>query len=915
MSGELAAPVGALLFDLDEVAPDGVCSRVEDLGERLVRASELDVDVVMLASDSEHVVDECLRVRPAGPGRLVVWIGEGEEIHEVRPQGPCKVAGARCGDPLAWLTQHVFELRRPEGILVVQGETRSTGRSGGRAGVLAAATAGPAIASLEGPVDRVVRVQAFPRGEALLDVLDSVITAHEAFPQPVEDPSWLLKVEGFDPLREREYESWFTVSNGRTGTRGSVEEGTEASAPGVYVAGLYGRLEGDIPGPGLLIGPEWFALSPRAADEAINLDRGEILEHTRILDLRQGILLRTWRQRLPSGTEVSFRSARFASLAEREVLVLEANARSTGARVGLTGDIPLPPGASALESAETQGRGDRLEVDVRARGGGTARFAISTRKEGDRIERVAVVVRDPLGLPPVGDAQGILRRVKAEGVSTIRARHRASWRERWRDTEVAVDGDPRAQGALRFALYHLISAGDPDSDLASIGARGLSGPGYMGHVFWDTDVFVTPVLIFTHPATARGLLAYRYRTLPAARARARTLGYRGALYAWESADTGEEATPAHGMRPDGRRIPILTGLQEHHISADVAWATWRYWEATRDEVFLVGMGAEIVLETARFWSSRARWGRDDRYHIGRVIGPDEYHEGVRDNAFTNALAGWNLERGLEVADLLRGLDQTGWKTLAGRLELGARELRRWRAVADGLAYGFDPRTLLYEQFAGFFDLEDVRAADLAPRPFGADVLLPQRRIHRAQIVKQADVLMLAHMLPEVVSREVARANYAYYEPRTCHGSSLSPAVHAAVAARAGLPEEALEYFRMAAAIDLGDRMGNAAQGVHMGTMGGLWQAAVLGLGGVRPDGDVLRVDPRLPSAWTRLAFPLQWRGTHLHVEASGDLVVLTLDAPARVAVGAGAAWQLAPGRYRARRLDGGWSHPEREEER
>jgi trehalose/maltose hydrolase-like predicted phosphorylase len=747
--------------------------------------------------------------------------------------------------------------------------------------------------------------------EPTTQVLEPAPEGGEAFPVPVSDPLWLLQVDGYDPLREREFESWFTVGNGRTGTRGSLEEGTEEAAPAVYVAGVYGRVEGDLPGPEPVPGPLWTGLAARVADQVVDLDRGVVLEHRRVLDLRQGILFRTWRHRLPSGLELRFRSARFASLAQRELLVLQADASSNGPPVGMSDAVALPVGTGAVESLEARIRDGRLLVRVQGRQGGTACFALGTRDGNGRVQRVAGLARTVRGRPPEGDAEAALTGAEASGMAAIRARHLAAWEERWEDADVVVEGDPDAQQALRFALYHLISAGDPTSDAASIGARGLTGPGYKGHVFWDTEAFMVPCFIATHPETARALLAYRYRTLPAARARARAFGYRGALYAWESADTGEETTPASIVGPDGHVIPILTSLQEHHISADVAWAVWRYWQATADEAFLAEKGAEIILETARFWASRARPGRDGRYHIRLVIGPDEYHMGVHDNAFTNVMARWNLQQGVEVASLLRDRDPRRWRELSQALQLASRELDRWRRVAEGLVDGLHPDTLLYEEFAGFFDLEDVRAADLAPRPFAAEAVLDRDRIHRSQIVKQADVVMLAHMLPEWVPTRVAAANYRYYEPRTTHGSSLSPSVHAAVAARIGAVDEALAYFRMAAAIDLDDRMGNAAQGIHMANMGGLWQAAVIGFGGLQPEGEGLRLAPRLPPGWRRLAFPVRWRGSRIRVGVEPDLVTMALAGPVAVAVGDGAVAALPPGRYQARRHGNGWGRIER----
>jgi kojibiose phosphorylase len=253
------------------------------------------------------------------------------------------------------------------------------------------------------------------------------------------------------------------------------------------------------------------------------------------------------------------------------------------------------------------------------------------------------------------------------------------------------------------------------------------------------------------------------------------------------------------------------------------------------------------------------------------------------------------------------LDPSAWSKLQERLGLDDTEIPRWRSVGEALVDNLDPESLVYEQFTGFFELDEERAADLADRPFGGDMLLGVERVRRTQVVKQADVLMLPLTLPEAASDEVWRANYECYEPRTSHGSSLSPAVHAAVAARIGALEDADWYFRLAAGIDLENRMGNAAQGVHIATMGGLWQAAVMGFGGVRAEADALRLDPRLPPSWEGLSFPVRWRGTRVHVEVVGDTLTVRLDGQARVAVGTEPASTLEAGHFVARRQGDGWS--------
>jgi trehalose/maltose hydrolase-like predicted phosphorylase len=398
----------------------------------------------------------------------------------------------------------------------------------------------------------------------------------------------------------------------------------------------------------------------------------------------------------------------------------------------------------------------------------------------------------------------------------------------------------------------------------SVGARALTGRAYEGHVFWDVEMFKLPFYLHTLPAVARALLLYRHATLDGARRRARALGYRGACYAWESTVTGDDVTPSViRLRTTGKEIPIFTGTQQVHVTAAVAHAAWRYWEATHDDAFLRDAGVEMLAETARFWASRAT--RDaGRWHIRGVVGPDEYHHSVDDNAYTNWMARFNLETAVRGVEWLRRTFPAAWSALAARLALAPGEAREWAAVAGGLHCPGPNGAGVIEQFAGFFDLEDYRL----PREerFRAPInrLFEWDRINRLKLIKQADVLMLLHCFPDAFPREVVAANYRYYEPITDHGSSLSPGVHAAVAARLGLREDAERYWRESLWLDLSNAMGNSALGVHPACMGTTWQALVFGFLGVRfteagpvPDPEA---GARLPERWRQITLTLAWRG-------------------------------------------------------
>ena len=339
--------------------------------------------------------------------------------------------------------------------------------------------------------------------------------------------------------------------------------------------------------------------------------------------------------------------------------------------------------------------------------------------------------------------------------------------------------------------------------------------------------------------------------------------------------TGEETTPERVVGTGGEIIDILTGRMEHHISADIAYAVWQYWRATGDGGFLIDAGAEILLETARFWASRAVVEADDKRHIRHAIGPDEYHEDVDDNAFTNVMARWNIARALEAIDLLHARWPDHAIALRQKLALRDDELADWRDAVARIVTGFDPASGLYEQFAGYHKLEPLDLSLYADRKVPIDVVIGRERTQRSQVVKQADVVALLALLPDEFPGAAAKANFRYYEPRCAHGSSLSAGIHALVAARLGETETALRFLRQSAAADL-ELDPNSAGGIRIAGLGGLWQAIVLGFAGIDLMGDTLCVDPRLPPQWRSLSFRVCWRGRSVAIRIAGRTAQATL---------------------------------------
>ncbi|HTO62958.1 MAG TPA: glycosyl hydrolase family 65 protein [Bradyrhizobium sp.] len=726
-------------------------------------------------------------------------------------------------------------------------------------------------------------------------VSDRLIDARDFLPSPTADPGWLSVEDGIDPAREREIESLFAIGNGYLGMRASVAEGTRFSHPSSFLAGLFVADRGM--GPRLAVLPDWTHIEVEVEQERLSLEIGRALKHRRQLDLRQGILWREWRQQDPSGRITRLTSFQLASLSDRHVLLqsIAITAENYTGSLRLTGRA-CPSDLAGIDVEQVVAESGVLLVRV---AGGEIGIATAsevqsvpesvpprheTGPEGHeerwswqvalgqtvRLNRIFTVFtsRDVARAAP--GARDHLASIGAHGFRVATAAHIEAWRRRWEEAEVRVVGDDMAQRALRFATYHLIAAANSADEHVSIGARGLTGEAYRGHVFWDTEVYMLPFYVLTDPPTARTLLLYRYHTLEAARRKAKDHGYEGALYAWESADTGDETTPRRAVLPDGRVIPIRTGEREHHISADIAYAIWQYWRASGDDTFMLEAGAEILVETARFWATRSQVETDGRAHIRQVIGPDEYHELVDDNAFTNAMAIFNLETAADTMEILQRKQVADWQPLCTRLHLAAEEPARWRTVAGALVTGFDSATKLFEQFAGYYRLAEIDVVAQRGCATPIDTCLGPERIRRSKAIKQADVVALSALLWEKWPAAVHEANFRYYEPRTAHGSSLSPAVHALVAARLGDRAMAQAYFRQAAEVDLANNMGNAAGGVHMGALGALWQAAVFGVAGLRMRENGVVLDPHLLPGWAEMAFPLQWRGCLLRVHLQAD---------------------------------------------
>jgi trehalose/maltose hydrolase-like predicted phosphorylase/beta-phosphoglucomutase-like phosphatase (HAD superfamily) len=918
--GALAALEGLGVADAARRAPVYAAAK-QALIDQLIAAHEFDSfpDAVRFASaahaaglrlalaSSSKNAAAMLRQLSLPDGRSLLSIFEADLSGREVPRGK--------PDPALFLLAAEALGAAPDRCVVVEDAPAGlrAAKAGGMAGVGIARLGDEALLEAEG-ADLVVTsldqvdVAALAAGAVLARTSTQTPRMHDAL-EPSRGRGWVLTHRGYNVLTESGVESRFALGNGFLGMRASrsVSRGPTwaswlgylrwASWPRCYVAGLFDTPNTEPPIPALAPVADWSRVRILLDGKVVLAHEGEVLRSARQLDMRRGLLLSGWTHRTPAGVTITGRELRLLSQADRAcgLQLMQFALDRDGVDVRVEASFSF----SGLAMEPVQMAPDFAAWRTEGSGKGAAMAGAATLRVGDQelepkrpfalrwswswtsaagevaeIDRLVGVARADLpDEDPAPEARAALARSRALGWRETLGAHEEAWRRRWSAGDVAIDGDPDLQRAVRFACYHLMSAANPDDEKVSVGARALTGDAYFGHVFWDTEIYLLPFYTAVWPEAARAMLMYRFNTLPAARAKAARIGCRGALYAWESAGDGIETTPEHVVGPNGEQVEVLCGRLEQHISADIAYAVWHYWRASGDDGFMLDAGAEIMLETARFWASRATAEADGKRHIRHVIGPDEYHEDIDDNAFTNVMARWNVARALELLAILQERWPDRAAALQARLELDEAELADWRDTVARIETGLDPKSGIYEQFAGFHALDPFDLAAHADRTSPIDVIIGRERTQASQIVKQADVVALVALLPREFAQASVEANFRHYEPRCGHGSSLSPAMHALVAARLGDTELALRYLHRIAEFDPDPA---SAGGVRIAGLGGIWQAVVLGFAGLDLTGEVLSVDPKPPAQWRAVSFRTCWRGRSVAFRIGDGRVEATL---------------------------------------
>jgi len=718
--------------------------------------------------------------------------------------------------------------------------------------------------------------------------------------------AWALRELVLDLDVLAQSESLFAVSNGHIGLRGNLDEGEPHGIPGTYLNGVY-ELR---PLPYAEAGYGY----PESSQTVLNVTNGKLIRllvddepfdvrygrlnhHERVLDFRGGTLDRRVEWVSPAGRTVKVHSTRLVSLTQRAVaaILYEVEAVepiSVVVQSELVANESVPDLSADPRSASASGMQLACEETVPA--GCGAIMVHSTRRTGLRLAAAmhndVTAPSDPLLEVQVGDDVGrvmvatdlspgeTLRIVKyvAYGWSGSRSRpalhdqvvaalagaRRSGWDgllrdqrafldDYWAGADVEVDGDTQVQQAVRFGLFHVLQAA-ARAEGRPVPAKGLTGPGYDGHTFWDSETYVMPVLTYTRPAAAADALTWRRATIPVAEQHAASLGLQGAAFAWRTI-AGEECS---GYWP--------AGTAAFHVNADIADAVARYVDATGNLEFEEEVGVPLLVATARLWRSLGQHDMEGHFRIDGVTGPDEYSAAADNNVYTNLMAAQNLRCAADAVGRYPGP--------AAALGVSAEEAAAWRDAAEAVVLPFDARLGVHQQSEGFTDHAVWDFAGTGPDQYPLMLHFPYFDLYRKQVVKQADLVLAMVLQGEHFTPEQKRANFVYYEGLTVRDSSLSASSQSVMAAEVGYLDLAHDYLGESALIDLQDLEHNTRDGLHLAALAGTWTALVAGLGGMRARAGNLSFTPRLPEGISRLRFRVRYHGRRVGVDVQGDRV-------------------------------------------
>ncbi|MBL1229767.1 glycoside hydrolase family 65 protein [Enterococcus sp. BWB1-3] len=740
----------------------------------------------------------------------------------------------------------------------------------------------------------------------------------------LKDKLWQIEELGFDSKYLGKTESIMALGNGYLGTRSAAEEHYTNERRNTFVAGTFNKFDenevSELPNI-----PDLWWMDFIINGENFTLEKGKVSNYSKRLNLRTGELTREFEWTFET-IKLQFTFRRFVSKARRHYLsslVEIKNLAEQSARIqirsGIDGQVTNSGSQHFTEGEKGLIDGRFMQMMPRTKDSKidfvfTVAHDIKAANVSERIEmgRRQIFMNYFFDLPSKESALIEKRMSVYTSIDNDLSNHQAAairqtaisemkeiemhsfddllnessrkWEEIWNKHPIKIESENfKDQLAIHFAKYHLHIMTPAHDNRMNIGAKGLSGEGYKGHTFWDTEIFMLPYFNFTHSDIAKSLVTYRYLGLDGAHKKAKANGYEGAQYPWEAANpTDGEVTPVWGAADivTGQSTKIWSGFIEQHITSDVTFGVKQYIDVTGDKEFAEEKAYEILFDTAKFWGSRLEYNTEkDCYEIRDVIGPDEYKEHVNNNAYTNYTAHWNVTYALNLAEELKENQPVLFEKLNQKLEL-ERVLSDLEQKVDKIFLpqpteeGIIPEDDSYLE-KEVIDLSNYKAVD------GVDGLFHDynlEQVNEMQITKQADVLLLLYLFEGLFSHELKLKNFDYYEPKTTHDSSLSLSTHAILAADLGKLDESYEFFKKACNIDMGEYMKSSDDGIHAGSLGGIWQMIVFGYGGVRMIEGQLRIEPHLPNAWKELTYGFDYQGQSITVKVTSDGFELTKEA-------------------------------------
>ncbi len=726
----------------------------------------------------------------------------------------------------------------------------------------------------------------------------------------IKDKLWLIEESRWVKNLQNIREAQFTLGNGYLGTRGILEEVPYDAMSGIYIAGVYDKMGSQVDELVNLPNPLNFKFT--IAGEKLDLIATDVLEHKRILNMKKALLLRHTLYQDTKKRSYDYQSLRFISQDNKNIGVMQIAV--TALEASCTMDVNTGIDTSVSNAGIlSEGRKRHFRVRELGQAHQAGYLAVETLEKKhvviywsgfyyeingrksfaqDNIFRLRLKKGETVTFTKIfyikhfpyradlaaykKESFKVFNQAFRKNCFSLLAKHTQAWERLWRKADIVIEGTENLQKNLRFIIYHMLICLHYDAGFSSIGARTLSGEGYRGHIFWDTEIFLLPFYLFNFPRAAKNMLLYRYRRLDKSREIAQGEGYKGVKFAWESADTGAEETPGWSRDIDGEVIKIYTHKQEHHITADVAYAVYKYYIVSGDEEFMRNFGYEMVFESARFWASRVQHNkRRKKYEIRGVIGPDEFHKNVNNNAYTNMMAKWNLITGYKLFSHLKK-NPSLFKRLSARLSLREKEARTWQKIAVNIVVNIT-KSRVIEQFDGYFKLKKVNLtrADENGIPL-LPASLKAKTLGQTQLVKQADVVMLLCLLDDVFNLSTKVANHDFYTPRTVHKSSLSASMHSLFASEVGHLNQAYSLFKATLHTDISNVHGNTYEGIHAASLGGSWQAVVFGFAGVKIRKEKLTLNPRLPGRWKEITFSLIWQGQLIKFTLTNETIKLKI---------------------------------------